>query len=147
MSGNPFGINFEIPPLPSLEGEQEFSIMSFLAPRQAKKKSPESNRRVIKQKDKEETRVGKIWDIMPSVNEDFLDHNLKSESGIQRLWEDISLDMKMRDMRISEAGLLIKLKSDQVSQLYFETVKPAFEIEKPLVIEERELVNAALLML
>ena len=118
-----------------------------MAPRQAKKKSPESNRRVIKQKDKEETRVGKIWDIMPSVNEDFLDHNLKSESGIQRLWEDTSLDMKMRDMRISEAGLLIKLKSDQVSQLYLEAVKPAFEIEKPLVIEERELVNAALLML
>ena len=42
---------------------------------------------------------------------------------------------------------MIKLKSDQVSQLYLEAVKPAFEIEKPLVIEERELVNAALLML
>jgi len=43
---------------------------------------------------------------MPQVNEELLDHNLKKECGIQRLWEDDSLDLKLRDMRISECGLV-----------------------------------------
>jgi len=122
LSANPFSIDFEIPPLPRLDSEQEFSIMTSLVGKPAKdfKKpgSPE-NRRVIKQKVKEEGR--KIWDLMHLVNEDLLDHNLKAESGIQRLWEDGSLDVRLRDMRISEVGLMLPQKCQQIQNQYHQT--------------------------
>jgi hypothetical protein len=47
---------------------------------------------------------------MPQVNEDLLDHNMLKESGIQRFWEDEQLDFKLRDMRISEAGVITEFK-------------------------------------
>ena len=34
-----------------------------------------------------------IWNLMPQVNEDLLDHNLRTESGILRNWEDEQLDI------------------------------------------------------
>jgi hypothetical protein len=48
---------------------------------------------------------------MPDVNEDLLDHNLRAESGIQRNWEDEQLDIKLRDMRISESGIMTEFKA------------------------------------
>jgi hypothetical protein len=120
LSANPFSINFEIPPLPSLDSEPDFSIMTSMVAKpvakEFKKPSSPENRRVIKQKVKEEGR--KIWDLMHLVNEDMLDHNLKAESGIQRLWEDGSLDVRLRDMRISEVGLMLPQKCYQIANEY-----------------------------
>jgi hypothetical protein len=50
---------------------------------------------------------------MPQVNEDLLDHNMLKESGIQRFWEDEKLDIRLRDMRISEAGVITELKAKE----------------------------------
>ena len=47
---------------------------------------------------------------MPQVNEELLEHNVKKESGIQRMWEDETLDLKFRDMRISECCLFTEAK-------------------------------------
>lgn len=43
---------------------------------------------------------------MPYVNQSLLEHNIEKESGMIRLWEDEELDVKMRDLRVSENGLL-----------------------------------------
>ena len=43
---------------------------------------------------------------MPKVDETLLDHNMNKESGIQRFWEDEYLNIKMRDLRVNETGLL-----------------------------------------
>lgn len=83
---------------------------------------------------------------MHLVNEDLLEHNLKAESGIQRLWEDGSLDIRLRDMRISEVGLMLPQKCQQIAAQYLESTKCGLESE-PLAIEEGKLVHSALLML
>jgi hypothetical protein len=51
-----------------------------------------------------------IWDFMPQVNEELLEHNIKKESGIQGMWEDEALDVRFRDMRISECGVITEVK-------------------------------------
>jgi hypothetical protein len=53
---------------------------------------------------------------MPQVNEDLLDHNMLKESGIQRFWEDEQLDIRLRDMRISEAGVITELKAKEFNK-------------------------------
>lgn len=45
---------------------------------------------------------------MPSVDESLLERNVEKESCISRLWEDVKLDFKLRDMHISEVGLMIE---------------------------------------
>ena len=47
---------------------------------------------------------------MPYVDESLLEHNLREESGIQRLWEDEQIELKMRDMRISEGCVMVHQK-------------------------------------
>ena len=58
---------------------------------------------------------------MPQVNEDLLDHNMFMESGIQRFWEDEQLDIKLRDMRISEAGVITELKAKEFNKDFNQT--------------------------
>lgn len=45
---------------------------------------------------------------MPYVDESLLDHNTKTESGIQRMWEDHSVHLEMRNLQVGEPGLLTK---------------------------------------
>ena len=52
------------------------------------------------------SRVNHLWNLIPFVNEDLLDHNLKTECGLSKLWEDYRSDYQMREMRVSECGLL-----------------------------------------
>jgi hypothetical protein len=52
------------------------------------------------------TKEGYLWSLMPQVEEGLLEHNIEKESGLQRLWEDEDLDIRMRDMRISEGCLM-----------------------------------------
>jgi hypothetical protein len=33
-----------------------------------------------------------LWSLMPYVNEEYLDHNVKKECRLVRLWEDEQLD-------------------------------------------------------
>lgn len=60
---------------------------------------------------------------MPQVNEDLLDHNMLKESGIQRFWEDEQLDLKLRDMRISEAGVITEFKAKEFNKEFNHTTK------------------------
>jgi len=45
---------------------------------------------------------------MPYVDESLLDHSLKEESGISRLWEDHSIHISMRNLKVGEPGLITK---------------------------------------
>lgn len=45
---------------------------------------------------------------MPYLNEQQLSNNIKESSGISRFWEDENLDIKMRELRVSESGLITK---------------------------------------
>ncbi len=60
---------------------------------------------------------------MPQVNEDLLDHNMLKESGIQWFWEDEQLDIRLRDMRISEAGVITELKAKEFNREFNQTAK------------------------
>lgn len=48
---------------------------------------------------------------MPQVKESLLDHNVELESRMHRMWEDEAIDIKMRDLRISECGVITQLKA------------------------------------
>lgn len=60
---------------------------------------------------------------MPQVNEDLLDHNMLKESGIQRFWEDEQLDVRLRDMRISEAGVITEFKAKEFNKDFNQTAQ------------------------
>jgi hypothetical protein len=55
---------------------------------------------------------------MPYVNESLLEHNIKDESGMKSLWEDEQLDYKMRNLQVSENGLLTKCKVKEFNSDY-----------------------------
>ena len=67
-----------------------------------------------------------IWNLMPQVNEDLLDHNLRTESGILRNWEDEQLDISLRDMRISESGVMTEFKSQAFNKEFNQVTNDAF---------------------
>jgi hypothetical protein len=60
---------------------------------------------------------------MPQVNEDLLDHNMLKESGIQRFWEDEQLDVRLRDMRISEAVVITEFKAKEFNKDFNQTAQ------------------------
>jgi hypothetical protein len=77
---------------------------------------------------------------MPQVNEDLLDHNMLKESGIQRFWEDEQLDFKLRDMRISEAGVITELKSKEFNKDFNQTTK-VLEFISMRIFTENEIIK------
>jgi len=47
-----------------------------------------------------------VWSLLPYVNEKLLDHNMAEESGIQRMWEDESIHLHMRNLSVCEPGVI-----------------------------------------
>lgn len=67
-----------------------------------------SDKREIKKEQKLKSKKTSIWNLMPYVDESLIDHSVKAESGISRLWEDDSVHLSMRNLRVGEPGLLTK---------------------------------------
>jgi hypothetical protein len=67
-----------------------------------------STKRSVKKDYKRKSKKQSIWSLMPYVDESLLDHNTKTESGIQRMWEDHSVHLEMRNLQVGEPGLLTK---------------------------------------
>lgn len=65
---------------------------------------------------------------MPYVDESLLDHNVKSESGIVRYWEDDSVHLQMRNLKVGEPGLLTKQKEIHTLSSYQEAVRFAIKV-------------------
>ncbi len=80
---------------------------------------------------------------MPQVNEDLLDHNLQAESGIQRNWEDEQLDIKLRDMRISESGVMTELKAESFNKEFNKITNDAFQFAVTPTFKEFEIIKQA----
>ena len=104
-----------------------------------------NNKRQVKHQQKVE-RAQSIWDLMPQVNEDLLDHNMLKESGIQRFWEDEKLDIRLRDMRISEAGVITELKAKEFNSQFNQTAK-AMEFISMRSFTENEVIKQSQRML
>ena len=84
---------------------------------------------------------------MPYVDESLLEHNLREESGIQRLWEDEQIELKMRDMRISEGCVMVHQKDRELEREYRE-VEEAMEVRGiKASIKEEQVIAQALQML
>ncbi|CDW78602.1 lissencephaly type-1-like motif-containing protein [Stylonychia lemnae] len=190
---NPFGIKFEIPPLPSISGiESQLQIPSnmpnffsfikahdnsnqssqqsiknensnnsqgsaggiqWISKQKTHKKSeaktsPPYNRRQLKEYNKKSAnKRSLIWNLMPHFDESLVKSNLKEESGIQRLWEDESIDIKLRDLRLCESGLLTSVKCREFNKAFLKYTDNNFEIYEKKVFTESEVIQMALLML
>lgn len=79
-------------------------------PKVASNVSPPQSKREVKKEQKKKSKKQSIWNLMPYVDETQLDHSLAAESGISRLWEDESVHLSMRNLRVGEAGLITKQK-------------------------------------
>ena len=73
---------------------------------------------------------------MPHVNEEMLEHNLKDECGITKMWEDEQINIKMRDMRISEGGIMSYQKSQAFNLEFTEATSSVLDLKQSLTLEE-----------
>lgn len=67
----------------------------------------------MKQKYKKLNKKELLWSLMLYVDESLLEHNIQKECGIVRLWEDEELDIQMRNLTVSESGLITDQKIKQ----------------------------------
>ena len=84
---------------------------------------------------------------MPYVKEDLLKHNINDESGLKNLWEDEQLDLKMRDLRVSENGLININKEQEFHKGYQESAESVIRVPGTRHFTEQEVIHHALLML
>lgn len=85
---------------------------------------------------------------MPYVDEGMLDHSIKAESGIARLWEDESVHLSMRNLRVAEPGLLTKQKEHHTLQSYQEATRFAIKVPgSAKTIKQTEFVDKMVLLL
>ena len=85
---------------------------------------------------------------MPYVDESVLDHNVKQESGIQRLWEDENLHIHLRNLSVCEPGVITKQKEASFLACYKDSVKSAIRVPgSSKTIKEKDLVKQIILLL
>ena len=79
---------------------------------------------------------------MPYIDESVLDHNVKQESGIQRLWEDESLHLHLRNLSVCEPGVITKQKEASFLACYKDAVKSAIRVPgSSRTIKEKDFVK------
>jgi len=101
----------------------------------------------MKQKIKKTSKNSSIWNFLLHLNEDLIPNNLQSESGMQRLWEDEMLDIKMRNLKVEESGLLTLCKAVEFNNAYKEATENLYSINAKKVFTESEAISLTLLML
>jgi len=87
------------------------------------------------------TREGYLWSLMPLVDEALLEHNLSNEAGLQRMWEDEQIEIKMRDMRISEGCILTHQKAEAFNHEYKTVTEPMIESKYTVKVSEKEVIT------
>ena len=65
---------------------------------------------------------------MPYVDESILENNMDKESGIQRLWEDESIHIHMRNLSVCEPGVITKQKEVSFLACFKDFVKSAIKV-------------------
>ena len=60
---------------------------------------------------------------MPDVDEKYLEHNLRQECGIKKLWEDEQIDVQMNDLRISESCIMTEQKAKIFNEEFMSETK------------------------
>ena len=85
---------------------------------------------------------------MPYVDESLLDFNVKAESGIARLWEDHSIHLSMRNLKVGEPGLLTMQKEQATLERYQEANRHAIKVAgNARTIKQTELIQKIILLL
>ena len=89
-----------------------------------------------------------VWSLMPYINESALDNCLEKESGIARLWEDQSLHLHLRDLSLTEPGVITAQKEASFRQCFKESQGSVIRVPgSSKSITERELVRSLILVL
>ena len=162
----PFGISLAIPSLPPYEPnpaenaypktffsfepqakpEEKTTTNLIDNPSQVRIPSPQTKRDVKKEAKKKSKKS--IWNLMPYVDESLLKHNVASESGIARMWEDESVHLSMRNLKVGEPGLITNQKELHTLERYQEATR--FAIKVPgwtKTIKQTEFVEKIILLL
>ena len=106
------------------------------------------NRRQQKQDYKKNKREVSVWSLLPYVNEKLLDHNMAEESGIQRMWEDESIHIHMRNLSVCEPGVITTQKEASFRACFKASVGSVFRVPgSSKIIKERDLVRSLILVL
>jgi hypothetical protein len=158
----PFGISLAIPSLPPYEPNLESAdypktFFSF-EPTAKKEQRIETNlavastsppnKREVKKEAKLKSKKPSIWNLMPYVDESLLDHNLKAESGISRLWEDHSIHLSLRNLKVGEPGLITRQKEQFTLERYQEATRLAIKVSgNTRTIKQIEFIQKIILLL
>lgn len=85
---------------------------------------------------------------MPYVDESALEHNMKAESGILRMWEDESLHLHLRNLSVCEPGVITTGKEASFRACFKASTGSVYRVPgSSKTIKERDLVRSLILVL
>lgn len=85
---------------------------------------------------------------MAYVDESVLDNNILKESGIARLWEDESLHIHLRNLSVSEPGVITLQKEESFKACFKASVAGVIRVpDSSKTIKEKDLVRSLILVL
>ena len=92
--------------------------------------------------------MSQVWSLLPYVDESALDHNMKNESGIARMWEDESLHLHLRNLSVCEPGVITMEKEASFRACFKASVGGVIRVpESSKTIMEKDLVRSLILVL